>query len=85
MRIAAPEIKFPCRYGIDTPTRAELISASHSVEEIAKKIGADSLGFLSVEGLVDALGSDRTYSLVSFDGNYFAGGNADTPGCAGGC
>jgi len=85
MRIAAPEIKFPCRYGIDTPTKAELISAGHSVDEIAKKIEADSLGFLSIEGLVDALGHDRTYSLVSFDGNYFAGGNADTPGCAGGC
>jgi amidophosphoribosyltransferase len=85
MRIAAPEIKFPCRYGIDTPTKAELISASHSVDEIAKKIEADSLGFLSIDGLVDALGRDRTYSLVSFDGNYFAGGNADTPGCAGGC
>ena len=85
MRIAAPEIKFPCRYGIDTPTKAELISASHSVDEIAEKIGADSLGFLSIDGLVDALGRDRTYSLVSFDGNYFAGGNADTLGCAGGC
>ncbi len=85
MRIAAPEIRFPCRYGIDTPTRAELISANLSVDEIAKKIDADSLGFLSVEGLVDALGHDREYSLVSFDGNYFAGGNADTPGCAGGC
>ena len=85
MRIAAPEIKFPCRYGIDTPTKAELISASHSVDEIAEKIGADSLGFLSIDGLVDALGRERTYSLVSFDGNYFAGGNADTPGCAGGC
>jgi len=85
MRIAAPEIKYPCRYGIDTPTKAELISANHTVEEIAEKIGADSLGFLSIEGLTEALGNDRTYSLVSFDGNYFAGGNADTPGCAGGC
>ncbi len=82
MRIAAPEIKFPCRYGIDTPTKSELISASHSVDEIAKKMGADSLGFLSIEGLKDALGSDREYSLVSFDGNYFAGGNADTLGCS---
>jgi len=83
MRIAAPEIKFPCRYGIDTPTKAELISANHSVDEVCGKIGADSLGFLSVEGLVEALGRDRTYSLVSFDGNYFAGGNADSPGCSG--
>jgi amidophosphoribosyltransferase len=82
MRIAAPEIKFPCRYGIDTPTKAELISANHTVEEICAKIGADSLGFLSIDGLVEALGRDRNYSLVSFDGDYFAGGNADSPGCS---
>lgn len=85
MRIAAPEIKYPCRYGIDTPTKAELISANNSVEEIREKIGATSLGFLSIEGLKDSLGRDRDYSLVSFDGKYFAGGNADSPGCAGGC
>jgi amidophosphoribosyltransferase len=81
MRIAAPEIKYPCRYGIDTPTQAELISASYSVEEIAQKIGATSLGFLSIEGLKESLGTERNYSLVSFDGNYFAGGNAESPGC----
>ena len=81
MRIAAPEIKYPCRYGIDTPTQAELVSASSTPEEIAERMGADSLGFLSIEGLVDSLGAERTYSLVSFDGNYFAGGNAESPGC----
>ncbi|HFQ60826.1 MAG TPA: amidophosphoribosyltransferase, partial [Epsilonproteobacteria bacterium] len=85
MRIAAPEIKFPCRYGIDTPTKDELISTKFTPEEIAENMGADSLGFLSIEGLKDSLGTERNYSLVSFDGNYFAGGNADTPGCAGGC
>ena len=85
MRIAAPEIKFPCRYGIDTPTKAELISANYSVEEIREKIGATSLGFLSIEGLTESLGNERNYSLVSFDGKYFAGGNEDTLGCAGGC
>jgi amidophosphoribosyltransferase len=85
MRIAAPEIKFPCRYGIDTPTKAELISANYSVDEIREKIGATSLGFLSIEGLTESLGNERNYSLVSFDGKYFAGGNEDTPGCAGGC
>jgi len=79
MRIAAPEIKYPCRYGIDTPTREELISHSKSPEEIAEYIHADSVRFLSIDGLVEALGRDRTYSLVSFDGNYFAGGNADHP------
>ena len=83
MRIAAPEIKFPCRYGIDTPTQAELISTRYTPEEIAEYIGADSLGFLSVEGLVDALGRDRSYSLVSFDGKYFAGGCAESTDCRG--
>ena len=82
MRIAAPEIKFPCRYGIDTATSQELISFSKTPEEIAAYIGADSLGFLSIEGLKESLGDDRNYSLVSFDGNYFAGGNADSPGCS---
>jgi amidophosphoribosyltransferase len=85
MRIAAPEIKYPCRYGIDTPTKMELISTKYTPEEIADNMGADSLGFLSIEGLKESLGYDRTYSLVSFDGNYFAGGNAESPGCAGGC
>jgi amidophosphoribosyltransferase len=81
MRIAAPEIKYPCRYGIDTPTKSELISNSKSPEEIADYIGADSVGFLSLEGLNEALGRERRYSLVSFDGNYFAGGCADSPEC----
>ncbi|HHO42571.1 MAG TPA: amidophosphoribosyltransferase [Epsilonproteobacteria bacterium] len=81
MRIAAPEIKYPCRYGIDTPTQTELISASQTPQEIAQKIGASSLGFLSIQGLVESLGSHRQYSLVSFDGNYFAGGSAESPGC----
>jgi len=85
MRIAAPEIKYPCRYGIDTPTQAELISANHDVEEVADIIGATSLGFLSIEGLKESLGTERNYSLVSFDGKYFAGGAVDSPGCAGGC
>ncbi len=85
MRIASPEIKYPCRYGIDTPTKAELISATLTPEEIAKKMGATSLGFLSIEGLKESLGEDRNYSLVSFDGVYFAGGNAQGPGCAGSC
>ncbi len=82
MRIAAPEIKFPCRYGIDTATTTELISSSKTPQEIAEYIGADSLGFLSIKGLTDSLGDDSKYSLVSFDGNYFAGGNADSPSCS---
>ncbi len=83
MRIAAPEIKFPCRYGIDTPTKAELISNRYTPKQIAEYIGADSVGFLSIDGLVESLGRDREYSLVSFDGNYFAGGCADSTDCRG--
>jgi amidophosphoribosyltransferase len=79
MRIAAPEIKYPCRYGIDTPTKQELISNKYTPKEIAKRMNADSLGFLSIEGLKESLGDNQEYSLVSFDGNYFAGGNADSP------
>ncbi|MCK4442677.1 MAG: amidophosphoribosyltransferase, partial [Sulfurovaceae bacterium] len=82
MRIAAPEIKYPCRYGIDTPTKEELISTKFSPENIAKNMDAKSLGFLSIDGLKASLGDDREYSLVSFDGNYFAGGNANSPACA---
>jgi amidophosphoribosyltransferase len=82
MRIAAPEIKYPCRYGIDTPTKQELISTSCTPEQIAEDMGADSLGFLSIDGLKDSLGREWNYSMVSFDGEYFAGGNADSPGCS---
>jgi len=82
MRIAAPEIKYPCRYGIDTPTRTELISTKYTPEEIAKGMDAESLGFLSIEGLKKSLGEDRKYSLVSFDGDYFAGGSAESPSCS---
>ncbi|MGM0532981.1 MAG: amidophosphoribosyltransferase [Campylobacterota bacterium] len=72
MRLASPQIKHPCRYGIDTPSYEELISANYSLEEIRQKIGAESLGFLSIDGLVESLGKEGNYSLVSFDGNYFA-------------
>ncbi len=71
MRIAAPPIKHPCKYGIDTPSYAELISANLSEEEVCKYIGADSLSFLTIDGLVNSLGRDTDYSLVSFDGDYF--------------
>ena len=82
MRIASPEIKYPCRYGIDTPTKKELISAQLPPEKIAKKIDAESLGFLSIEGLKKSLGKERNYSMVSFDGDYFAGGDENTVGCS---
>ncbi|HLK88879.1 MAG TPA: amidophosphoribosyltransferase [Polyangia bacterium] len=51
MRISSPPTVGPCRYGIDTPTSEELIASAHSQEEIRKYVGADSLGYLSLEGL----------------------------------
>ena len=70
-RVASPEIKFPCYYGIDTPTKEELISANKSVDEVCEYIKADSLSYLTIEELKEAIGTNRNYSLVSFDGNYF--------------
>lgn len=51
VRIASPPLKYPCFYGIDIQTRKELIAANHTIDEIKECIGADSLGFLSEEGL----------------------------------
>ncbi len=70
-RIASPEIKFPDVYGIDTPTKEELLSSSKSVEEVRDYLGADSLAFLSIDDLKDSMGCSDDYSLVSFDGDYF--------------
>jgi amidophosphoribosyltransferase len=70
-RVASPMIKFPCFYGIDTPTKEELINARMSKDEVCEYIEADSLEYLSIDDLKDAIGRDRNYSLVSFDGDYF--------------
>jgi amidophosphoribosyltransferase len=59
MRISSPPTVGPCRYGIDTPTREELIASAHSPEEIRKYVGADSLGYLSLEGLFDSVNGVR--------------------------
>jgi amidophosphoribosyltransferase len=55
VRISSPPTVWPCYYGIDTPTRAELIASSHSTDEIRRYLHADSLGYLSLEGLVAAV------------------------------
>jgi amidophosphoribosyltransferase len=57
LRISSPPTAWPCFYGIDTPTRAELIASSHSVDEIGKYVTADSIGYLSLPGLVEAVRS----------------------------
>lgn len=54
-RVSSPPVKFPCYLGIDTPSKNELISSNHEINEICKEIGADSLAFISLEGMIGAL------------------------------
>lgn len=71
MRIACPPTVGPCYYGVDTPHRAQLIAAQNSVEEIRKFIGADTLGYLSREGLFKAMQTgENKYCAACFDGLY---------------
>ncbi|WP_022854704.1 amidophosphoribosyltransferase [Thermodesulfobacterium thermophilum] len=69
--LSCPPIRFPCFFGIDFPSRSELIAAKHSVEEIRKFLDIDTLYYLSIEGLVDALGDLRNkLCLACFTGEY---------------
>lgn len=71
MRISSPPTSYPCYYGIDTPNRKELISSSHTVEEICRYITADSLGYLSEGGLVRSVGVGNTnFCKACFAGEY---------------
>ena len=71
LRISCPPTVSPCYYGIDTPTKEELIGSSHSVDEIRGYVGADTLGYLSLEGLQEAVGSDKeNYCLACYTANY---------------
>ena len=70
VRIASPPNKFPCFYGVDTPTRAELIASKHSIEDIRKYIRADSLGYVSIEGMLKAVNKPENFCTACFDGNY---------------
>ncbi|MCK5495441.1 MAG: amidophosphoribosyltransferase [Hyphomicrobiaceae bacterium] len=71
LRVASPPIRFPCFYGIDTPTRGELIASVKEVPEIAKFIGVDSLGYLSFDGLLaSAPPPKKNYCVACFDGSY---------------
>ena len=71
MRIASPATTGPCYYGVDTPSKEELIASKLSTEEIAKYIEADSLAYLSIDGLVRAIKDKKeNYCFACFDGNY---------------
>ncbi len=73
-RISSPPTTGPCHYGIDTPRREELIAATHSMEQIRTFIGADTLGYLSLEGMFRAVGSERKgFCDACFSGDYRLG------------
>ncbi len=80
LRISSPPTSWPCYYGIDTPTRQELIASTHSVEQIATYVTADSLGYLSLPGLYAAIGEDRsTFCDACFSGEYLVAFPKRTP------
>jgi len=71
VRISCPPTISPCYYGVDTPNKSQLIAANMSVEEIRKFIEADSLGYLSLEGMIAATGLSPDSSCVAcWNGQY---------------
>ncbi len=70
MRISSPPTSYPCFYGIDTPTRQELIASTHSIEEIRKYITADTLGYISMDGIQKVVPQRMNYCAACFDGEY---------------
>lgn len=69
-RVASPPVRHPCYYGIDMPTREELIGARLSIESICENLGVDSLGYLSEEGMLEAVNSFGTFCDACFTGRY---------------
>jgi len=73
LRISAPPTTHPCFYGINTPTRSELVAASHTVEEIGRYVTCDSIAYLSHDGMMAAIGADASgagYCSACFTGKY---------------
>ena len=70
LRISSPPIISPCYYGIDTPTRKELTASTHSTEEIRRYLRADSLAYLSLEGMLKAVGGENRFCLACFTAKY---------------
>ncbi len=70
-RVASPPITGPCYYGIDTPTKGELIASSHDVEQIREHLGVDTLAYLSLDGMLQAAGGDPgEFCHACFSGHY---------------
>jgi amidophosphoribosyltransferase len=82
LRVSCPPIRHPCYYGIDFSSKGELIAANHSVEDIAEFIDLDSLHYLSVDGLLEAMDGSTEYCLACFVGDY---PTQVEPGCQKAC
>jgi amidophosphoribosyltransferase len=81
LRISAPPIKHPCHYGIDMSTREEMIAHERTVDEICAELGADSLHYLSLEGVYEAVGAKRSeHCDACFSGRYPLAGSEDANG-----
>src|SRR6478736_4418166 len=81
MRVSAPPIRHPCHYGIDMSTREEMIAHGRSTEEVAAELGCDSLHYLSLEGVYEAIGATRTtHCDACFSGSYPLDGSHDANG-----
>lgn len=70
MRISSPPTSYPCFYGMDFPTRQELIASTHSIEEIRKYITADTLGYITLDGIQKIVPHPMNYCSACFDGEY---------------
>lgn len=74
LRISSPPTTGPCFYGIDTPSKGELIASNHDIDSICEYVGADSLGYLSIDGLYQAIGAPREHHCdACFSGHYRLG------------
>jgi amidophosphoribosyltransferase len=81
LRISAPPIKHPCHYGIDMSTREEMIAHGRTVEEVCAELGADSLHYLSLAGVYEAVGTTReTHCDACFSGDYPLAGTEEATG-----
>jgi amidophosphoribosyltransferase len=70
LRISSPPFRWPCFYGIDTPTRSDLLAANSTIDEIVAYLGCDSLGYISLENLRTAIGIEDGFCDACLSGNY---------------
>jgi len=81
VRISSPPVRFPCYYGIDTPTRVELAAAKMNLRELEREVGADSLAYITEEDMIDAIDLPAdTVCTACFSGNYMEGEEDSEPG-----